>query len=100
MPKIDWNAPLFWYQVEFRRARTPNDPFIPQIHEWTRIKVPSDRDHVVIQNTPTYTEYEFYVKAYNQQAGDGVSGEASEMATLHHGFSGEDSKSICLLVQS
>jgi hypothetical protein len=34
------------------------------------------------------------VKAYNQQAGDGVSGEASEMATLHRGFSGEDSESI------
>jgi hypothetical protein len=96
MPKIDWNAPLFWYQVEFRRVRKLNEPFIPQFHDWTRIKVPADRDYVVVQNTPTYTEYEFYVKAYNQQAGDGVSGEASEIATLYHGFSGEDSKLVFL----
>lgn len=92
MPKIDWNAPLFWYQVEFRRARNPNEPYINQIHDWTRIKVPSDRDHIVIENTPTYTEYEFYIKAYNQQAGDGISGEATEIAKLYKGFSGEDSK--------
>ena len=91
MPKIDWNAPLFWYQVEYRQARRENDPFIPQYNDWTRYKVPSDRDYVVIENTPTYTEYEFYVKAYNQQAGDGVSGEATEIATLYRGFSGEDS---------
>lgn len=93
MPKIDWNAPLFWYQVEYRRARKEDEPFIPQFHEWTRVKVPADRDHIIIENTPTYTEYEFYVKAYNQQAGDGVSGEASEIAKLYRGFSGEDSKS-------
>ena len=92
MPKIDWNAPLFWYQVEFRQVRHPNDPYIPQLHDWTRYKVPSDRDYIVIEPTPTYTEYEFYVKAYNQQAGDGVSGEATEIATLYRGFSGEDSK--------
>ena len=97
MPKIDWNAPLFWYQVEFRRVRKYDEPFVSQIHEWTRVKVPSDQDHIVIEPTPTYTEYEFYVKAYNQQAGDGVSGEASEIATLHHGFSGEDSAFLLLL---
>ena len=97
MPKIDWNAPLFWYQVEFRRVRHPNEPFIPAIHEWTRVKVPADRDHIVIENTPTYTEYEFYVKAYNQQAGDGISGEASEIATLYRGFSGEDSMAAFFL---
>ena len=92
MPKVDWNAPLFWYQVEYRRVRRPNEPFIPQLHDWTRLKVPWYMDHVIITNTPTYTEYEFYVKAYNQQAGDGVSGEASEIAELHRGFSGEDSE--------
>ncbi len=94
MPKIDWNAPLFWYQVEYRRVRLPNEPFNPLIHEWTREKVPADQDHLVIQNTPTYQEYEFYVKAYNQQAGDGISGEASEIANLYTGFSGEDKPAI------
>jgi hypothetical protein len=91
MPKVDWNAPLFWYQVEYRRVRLPIEPYIPVIHDWTRLKVPWYMDHVIIGNTPTYTEYEFYVKAYNQQAGDGISGEASEIATLYRGFSGEDS---------
>lgn len=90
MPKIDWNAPLFWYQVEYRRVRLPDEPFIPQYHDWTRVKVPADQDMLIIENTPTYTEFEFYVKAFNQQAGDGVSGEASEIATLYRGFSGED----------
>ena len=92
MPKIDWNAPTFFYQVEYRRVRKPDEPYTPQFHDWTREKVPSDRDNFIIENTPTYTEYEFYVKAYNQQAGDGVSGEATESATLYRGFSGEDSK--------
>lgn len=96
MPKIDWNAPLFWYQVEYRQARKENEPFNPRIHEWTRIKVPSDQNYVVIEGTPTYTEYEFYVKAFNQRAGGGVSGEATEIATLHRGFSGEDSNKFIL----
>jgi hypothetical protein len=95
MPKIEWNAPLFWYQVEYRRVRKENETnFYPQENEFIRLKVPSDRDYVVIENVPTYTEYEFYVKAYNQQAGDGISGEATEMATLYHGFSGEDKPTV------
>lgn len=94
MSKIDWNAPLFWYQVEYRRVRKPNEQYIQSIHDWTRVKVPADRDYLVIENTPTYIEYEFYVKAYNQQAGDGISGEASEIANLYKGFSGEDKPSI------
>lgn len=89
MPKIEWNAPLFWYQVEYRRVRMENDTYISD--EFIRQKVPADRDYLLIENVPTYTEYEFYVKAYNQQAGDGISGEATEMATLYRGFSGEDS---------
>ena len=93
MPKIEWNAPLFWYQVEYRRVRKDNDSYYnPLADEFIRQKVPADRDYLVIENVPTYTEYEFYVKAYNQQAGDGISGEAIEMATLYRGFSGEDSK--------
>jgi hypothetical protein len=100
MPKIEWNAPLFWYQVEYRMIPKINDSsFYPQsYYEFTRQKVPSDRDYLVIENTPTYTEYEFYVKAYNQQAGDGISGEATEMAVLHRGFSGEDSKSLSYII--
>jgi hypothetical protein len=92
MSKIDWNAPLFWYQVEYRRHRYRDEPFNPQIHEWTRVKVSSNKDHYVIENTPTYTMYDFYVKAYNQQAGDGISGEATEIANMYTGYSGEDSK--------
>ena len=72
----------------------PGEMFIEGVHDWTRVKVPADQDHLVIQNTPTYTKYEFYVKAYNQQAGDGISGEATEIAKLYEGYSGEDRPGI------
>ena len=94
MPKIDWNAPLFWYQVEYRRVRNKTEPYNPLYHDWTRVKVPYYKDYHVIENTPTYTKYEFYVKAFNQQAGDGISGEATEIANLYTGFSGEDSRIV------
>lgn len=88
MPLIDWNAPIFWYQVEYRPVRKSNST--PEM-DFIRIKVPSDQDYIVVPNTPSYTEYEFYVKAYNQQVGDGIGGEATEIAKLYRGFSGEDS---------
>jgi hypothetical protein len=94
MPEIDWNAPRFWYQVEYRRHLSENETFIPAFHDWIRIQVPNDRDHIIIPNTPTFTEYDYYVKAFNQQAGDGVNGEATEIATMYRGFSGEDKPTI------
>jgi hypothetical protein len=93
MPMIDWNAPIFWYQVEYRQVAKNN---LTMPTDFIRIKVPADRDTVVIQNTPAYTEYEFYVKAFNQQAGDGIGGEATETAKLYRGFSGEDSELLVL----
>jgi hypothetical protein len=89
MPLIDWNAPIFWYQVEYRQVPKVNSTIIP---DFIRVKVAADRDHIVVQNTPAYTEYEFYVKAYNQQVGDGIGGEATESSMIYRGFSGEDSK--------
>ena len=91
MPMIDWNAPIFWYQVEYRQVIKNN---LTTPLDFVRIKVPADRDTVVISNTPAYTEFEFYVKAFNQQVGDGIGGEATESAKLYRGFSGEDSKLI------
>jgi hypothetical protein len=96
MPKIDWNAPTFWYQVEYRQVPRPNVPWSP-VYEWTRVKVPPDQDSLIVTNTPTYTKYEFYVKAYNQQVGDGIGGEATEIAQLRYGHSGEDSQLISRL---
>lgn len=91
MPKIDWNAPIFWYQVEYRELKRVNSTTLIPSTAWNRVRASADDTYVLIRNTPSYTPFEFYVKAYNQQVGDGVSGEATEIATLYRGFSGEDS---------
>lgn len=94
MPKIDWNAPIFWYQVEYRELKRVNSTTLIAASAWNRVRATNDDSYVLVRNTPSYTPYEFYVKAYNQQVGDGVSGEATEIATLYRGFSGEDKPAI------
>ncbi|RWS15378.1 neuronal cell adhesion molecule-like protein [Dinothrombium tinctorium] len=78
MPKIEQNAPGFYYKVFWKREDIPNAQFnMTEILDWKK-------DELEIDNQPTFKPYRIKVEAHNRK------GPAHTVATEVIGYSGED----------
>ncbi|XP_067119925.1 neuroglian-like isoform X2 [Centruroides vittatus] len=78
MPKIEQNAPGFYYKVYWKRDDIPNAKWnIEEIKDW-------EKNELVIEDQPTFKPYRIKVEAHNEK------GSAHVAATEFIGYSGED----------
>lgn len=78
MPKIEQNAPGFFYKVHWKRDDIPNAKWnIEEIKDW-------EKNELVIEDQPTFKPYRIKVEAHNEK------GSAHVAATEFIGYSGED----------
>ncbi len=86
MPREEWNGPGFKYQIEYRAVDGEEDDDEGE-EEWESVDMDDPyADHVVIDNMPTYEEYEARVRSVNDL------GEATVEPMTYSGHSGEGSK--------
>ena len=64
MPQIKWGAPKFWYEVGWRQYSTDKTPEAFSIE-----RVYPPQRQFVVPNAVLNAQYQFYVRAVNQQPG-------------------------------